>query len=136
MAIEWNEELATGNGDIDSQHRELFARFDNLLTACNQRKGKEEVINLLQFLGDYVKSHFALEERLQVEHNYPHYGEHKSQHDTFIRELHDLETQLSQEGASLPLVIQTNQTMVNWLISHINGTDRQMAAYLRTKGCC
>jgi len=135
MAIEWNEELATGNRDIDSQHRELFARFDKLLTACNQRKGKEEVINLLQFLGDYVKSHFALEERLQVEHSYPHYGEHKSQHDSFIMDLHGLETQLSQEGASLPLVIQTNQTMVNWLINHINVTDRQMAGYLRTKGC-
>jgi len=132
MTIEWNEKLATGNSLIDNQHKELFARFDSLLTACNERKGKEEVYNLLLFLGDYVKSHFALEERLQQEHNYPHYGEHKAQHEGFIRDLHNLENQLKQEGASLSLVIQTNQTMVNWLIQHINITDREMAGYLLT----
>jgi len=132
MAIEWNEKLATGNSVIDNQHKELFARFDSLLTACNERKGKDEVYNLLQFLGDYVKSHFALEERLQQESNYPHYGEHKAQHEGFIRDLQGLESQLKQEGASLSLVIQTNQTMVNWLIQHINITDREMAGYLRT----
>lgn len=132
MAIEWNEKLATGNSVIDNQHKELFARFDSLLTACNERKGKDEVYNLLQFLDDYVKSHFALEERLQQESNYPHYGEHKAQHESFIRDLQGLESQLKQEGASLSLVIQTNQTMVNWLIQHINITDREMAGYLRT----
>lgn len=132
MAIEWNEKLATGNSVIDNQHKELFARFDSLLTACKERKGKEEVYNLLLFLGDYVKSHFALEERLQQESNYPHYGEHKAQHESFIRDLQGLESQLNQEGASLSLVIQTNQTMVNWLIQHINITDREMAGYLRT----
>ena len=132
MAVEWNEKLATGNSVIDNQHKELFARFDSLLTACNERKGKEEVYNLLLFLGDYVKSHFALEERLQQESNYPHYGEHKAQHESFIRDLLRLENQLKLEGASLSLVIQTNQTMVNWLIQHINITDREMAGYLRT----
>jgi len=131
MAIEWNEKLATGNSVIDNQHKELFARFDSLLTACNERKGKDEVYNLLQFLGDYVKSHFALEERLQQESNYPHYGEHKA-HEGFIRDLQGLESQLKHEGASLSLVIQTNQTMVNWLIQHINIIDREMAGYLRT----
>ena len=62
MAIEWNEKLATGNSNIDDQHKELFCRFDTLLAACNQRKGKDEVHNLLLFLGDYVKTHFSMEE--------------------------------------------------------------------------
>lgn len=43
MAIEWTDELATGVNKIDNQHKELFKRINNLLDACNQGKGKDEV---------------------------------------------------------------------------------------------
>lgn len=132
MAIEWNEKLKTGNSNIDNQHQELFRRFDSLLAACNQRKGKEEVQNLLLFLGDYVKTHFSMEEALQKKHNYPGYHDHKKEHDGFVLELQRLDGQLQQEGVSFPLVIQTNQTMINWLIKHINMMDKEMALFLRS----
>jgi hemerythrin len=134
MAIEWNEKLATGNSNIDNQHKELFRRFETLLAACNQRRGKEEVHNLILFLGDYVKTHFSMEEALQKNHNYPHFPAHKKEHDGFIRDLDKLEEQLKLEGTSFPLVIETNQTMVNWLIKHINRMDKEMAEYLRSNG--
>lgn len=134
MAIEWSEKLATGNSNIDNQHKELFRRFDTLLAACNQRKGKEEVHNILLFLSDYVKTHFSMEEALQKKHNFPGYSDHKKEHDDFIRELHKLEEQLRREGASFPLVIQTNQTMITWLIKHINGLDKEMALFVRSNG--
>lgn len=134
MAIEWSENLATGNSVIDDQHKELFRRFDSLLNACNQRKGKDEVYKLIIFLGDYVKTHFSMEEDLQVKHKYPQYRSHKEQHDGFIKDLQKLEQQLSLDGATLSLVIQTNQTMVNWLINHINQTDKELATYLQTSG--
>lgn len=134
MEIAWNETLATGNTEIDNQHKELFARFASLLTACNNRKGKEEVLPLLAFLGDYVRTHFGMEERLQQEHAYPHYREHKEQHEGFIRDLHNLERQLRDDGSTLSLLVQTNQTMANWLINHINIVDRQLAAFLRERG--
>jgi hemerythrin len=132
MATEWNASLETGNINIDNQHKELFRRFDSLMEACNQRKGKEEVCNVLSFLGDYVRTHFAMEEELQVSHNYPYYQAHKEQHDGFIRELENLEQQFNVEGATLSLVIQTNQTVTSWLINHINVKDKDLAAYLRT----
>lgn len=134
MALEWNEKLATGNNNIDNQHKELFRRFETLLAACNQRKGKEEMHNILLFLGDYVKTHFSMEETLQKKHNYPGYSDHKKEHDGFISELQKLEKQLQQEGVSLPLVIQTNQTMVTWLIKHINRMDKEMALFVRSNG--
>lgn len=133
MATEWNESLTTGNSSIDTQHKELFRRFDSLMEACNQRKGKEEVYDLILFLGDYVKTHFTMEETLQKKHNFPGYATHKQQHDGFIQELAKLEQQFKLEGATLPLVIKTNQAMVGWLINHINMLDRELAAYLR--GC-
>jgi hemerythrin len=50
----------------------------------------------------------------------------------FIRDFTKLENQFDEEGTTLSLVIQTNQAMVNWLICHINGTDKKLAAFLRT----
>jgi hemerythrin len=132
MATEWNKNLETGNINIDNQHKELFRRFDSLMEACNQRKGKEEVQKVLLFLGDYVRTHFAMEEELQRSHNYPLYPAHKEQHVAFIKDLEKLEQQFNQEGVTLGLVIQTNQRMVDWLINHINVKDKDLAAYLRT----
>lgn len=131
MATEWNRDLETGNVNIDNQHKELFRRFDSLMDACSQRKGKEEVQKVLLFLGDYIRTHFAMEEELQRTHNYPEYPAHKEQHELFIRDLEKLEQQLKLEGPTLTLVIKTNQSMVNWLINHINVKDKHLAAYLR-----
>ena len=132
MAIEWRENLATGNEDIDSQHKELFNRFNQLLEACNRGKGKDEVGNLLSFLSDYVKSHFSAEERLQVNCNYPFYRDHKQMHDDFIGSLKKLQDEFNSEGAGIAVVIQTNKLIVDWLVKHISGTDKELANYLRT----
>jgi len=132
MLIEWNEDLTTGNKAIDAQHKELINRFNTILDACNHGKGKDEVKNLLQFLGEYVKSHFAMEEELQQRYDYPEYALHKQEHASFIQDFNRLEHQFEEEGATLLLVIRTNKAMINWLVSHINGTDKKLAAFLRT----
>ncbi len=133
MAIEWRENLATGYDTIDKQHMELFRRFNTLLAACNQGKGKEEVSHLLIFLNDYIRLHFAEEESLQFRSGYPGYEAHKAQHDKFRGDLQELEEQFAAEGATLALVIRTNQTLISWLIMHISATDKELAAYLQTK---
>lgn len=133
MSITWNNNLMTGIESIDNQHKELFWRFDSLLTACNQGKGKSEVIPLLQFLDDYIKEHFAAEEQLQVRYEYPHYGEHRAQHMSFVVDIDRLKKQFQSEGATLPVVIQTNQALVTWLIQHISSVDLSFARFLREK---
>lgn len=131
MSIEWSEKLATGNDEIDNQHKELFRRFKSLLDACHQQKGKDEVSKLILFLGDYVIKHFSMEEDLQKSCSYPGYLDHKKQHAGFTHNLKQLEQQFNLEGATVLLVIQTNQTMMDWLINHINSTDKKFAEYLR-----
>lgn len=133
MLINWNEELATGNEIIDGQHKELIDRINRLLAACNQGKGRDEVSRLIQFMGDYVCSHFATEEELQHRHSYPELSTHKAEHEEFVLKMRALEHQFNTEGATLPLVIQTNQSLVGWLISHINGTDKKLASFLRMR---
>jgi hemerythrin len=134
MAIEWRESLATGNAEIDNQHKELFNRFNDLLSACNKGKGKEEVGNLLRFLSDYVIEHFAAEEQLQRMRDYAGYRDHKKEHDDFIRDLCNIQNEFNRDGAGIAVVVQTNKMIVTWLIKHISGTDKELATFLRTVG--
>ena len=132
MFIVWKDELATGNVMIDTQHQELFKRFNSLQSACNQGKGLDELSDLLAFLGEYVRSHLALEEQLQIDHDYPGYQKHKEEHDTFIRNFKKLEDQLKAGGTTPALLAQTNITLADWLIRHFTWTDKDLANYLHS----
>jgi hemerythrin len=131
MSIEWNNSLAIGVKEIDDQHKEIFRRVSKLSAACSEGKGKEEVMRLLLFLQDYVKEHFAAEEKLQLRKGYPGYASHKSQHTRFVADISRLAAGFKTEGATLSLVIMTNKTLTSWLVQHISGTDADFAAYLR-----
>lgn len=131
MHIEWTSDLAIGVDEIDNQHKEIFRRFDSLFAACSEGRGKEEVLKLLLFLDDYVKEHFTAEERLQMRSGYPDYPAHKAAHQQFMADVERLTREFRDEGATLPLVIQTNKTLSSWLIQHIKRVDTTFAGYLR-----
>jgi hemerythrin len=132
MVIEWKEDLATGNEEIDTQHKELFQQFNNLQTACNQGRGRKELYNMMIFLDDYVTSHFAMEEHLQIKYAYPGYQTHKEEHDSFLNNFKQLVDRFYRKGATPTLVIQTDLTMINWLIRHVNERDKALANFLNT----
>lgn len=134
MAIEWRASYEIGVPKIDVQHKELFDKVNALLAACSSKEGKEEVVNTLNFLGDYVVKHFSDEEKLQVESGYPDYLNHKAAHDKFIKEYKDLKERFEQEGASLNFVITVNRVVVDWLIKHIGDADRAYGEFVKAKG--
>jgi hemerythrin len=133
MQIAWRDDLSIGVPAVDDQHKELFKRFNALLLACNEGHGKDEVGQLIGFLSDYVSVHFFDEEALQQESGYPGYAEHRQQHIDFVGRLQALHKQFFSEGASLALVIQTNNMLIEWLINHISKADRKIGDYLRDK---
>lgn len=134
MAVEWKIEYAVGYDYIDRQHQELFRRFNTLIEACRERRGREEIAKLLRFLDDYVDSHFADEERLMAAHAYPGEGEHLEQHETFRSELERLKAILEEEGTSVHLLVSTNEAVLQWLINHIRKTDTALGSFLSRRG--
>lgn len=135
MGISWREDLALGVEAIDSQHKELLARFDMLLASCKQGKGSQEVLHLLSFLDDYVITHFHDEEVLQRESGYPGYEDHHREHEGFIARLADLKQRMhSDEGVQIDLVLDTNKLLLDWLIRHISVRDREVGRHLRSVG--
>lgn len=129
----WNDNLLTGVASIDNQHREIFDRIEKTLAAGMRGQGKNEIEETLNFLGDYVMTHFGDEERLQRESGYTDAAKHKFQHDVFISNFKKLYKDYDEHGATLNITLQVNKVIVDWLVQHINTHDLAFAKYYKSK---
>lgn len=130
MKYELTDDLLTGNALIDSEHRELFAAVNNLIDACTQGKGRDQIQKTVQFLGDYVAKHFRDEEGLQTKSNYPGYPAHKQFHDGYRRKLAETTQVLTREGPSVKALSDLNG-VVAILVSHIRTEDKRLARHIK-----
>ena len=133
MSLQWTNELSVNVGEIDDQHQEIFRRYNAFLTACKNAAGREKIPELVDFLVDYVASHFAHEEKMMVQYNYPAKDEHMGEHLKFRNIVHASKERLNEEGPALSLVTEINQTLFNWLVKHIKKTDTEFGAFLNNK---
>lgn len=134
MGISWRDDLSLGVEQIDSQHKELLARFDLLLTACKHGKGSEEVLHLLTFLDEYVVKHFGEEEVLQRQSGFPGYEDHHREHEAFIARIAELKCRMRDDGSvQIDHVLDTNKLLLDWLIRHISVRDREVGRHLKSQ---
>jgi hemerythrin len=133
MKVEWQEYLAVGIEEIDLQHMLLFDKFNNLLAACEQGSGAEEVNRLFTFLGAYVLIHFSDEERLMQRLGFPDFQKHRDLHQAFTLQIARLKEQLVNEGPTQSLVSTACLTINGWLIEHISVMDRALGRFAKEK---
>jgi hemerythrin len=133
MALEWTEDLATGSNEIDSQHKELFKRVNALRQACRQGKGRAEIKVVMQFLDDYVETHFSEEEIYMQKYDYPGYAKHKAQHLEFMKHFSELKEEVEHHGPAVNLLVKTNHMVVQWLVNHISRVDRALGPFLHSR---
>ncbi len=127
----WRDYLTTNHPVIDIQHQELFRQITNLTDACRHHDEQHKVAGLLDYLDNYVKIHFATEEKLLLSIGSPDYFVHKAAHDYFADLVHTLISQCRNEGESRELTIKTNYITVEWLTRHICIMDRKLAEQLQ-----
>lgn len=130
MKYELTKDLETGNQLIDTEHRQLFVAINNLMDACSQGKGRDQVANTTKFLSDYVSKHFADEERLQVQSKYPDYNAHKQFHEKYKQDLAKIANQLTSTGPTLAILNQLNMA-IGTIVTHIHTMDKKLAMHLK-----
>lgn len=129
MAFEWDERImGTGVPSIDRQHQELLGRMKELFDADFQGKGKEEVRRMLEFLGVYVKEHFAHEEALMAHHGCPAAERNRQAHAAFLKEYVAMTQRYDREGPTSGIVLEVATRLLNWLVSHIQACDTELKA--------
>lgn len=133
MAFTMTKDIETGNPQIDKEHVELFSKINDFMNACNQGKGREEIMTTVDFLKKYTKTHFTYEENLQMRNQYPNLPTHKGFHEQFIKNLDEIAKELQTNGVSVALVGKINIQIGSALIAHIKTEDVKLAKFLKEK---
>jgi len=131
MAYKWDSSLETGYAKVDNQHKQLIAAVNNLLEAGSSGKGDNAVMETLDFLTGYTVKHFADEEQLQVDYDYPDYLNHKRIHEDFKDHVGELVARVVKEGPSEKMITEVSSIIGSWLLNHIKGDDFRMAAFVK-----
>lgn len=131
VAVQWTDDLAVGNEEIDNQHKELFRRINLFLDAVQKGETTAAVMDTLNFISEYVEVHFGTEERYMQEYNFSGYQHHRNLHESFKKDLHDLVDTVQREGIGPETIVLTNSVVVDWLIKHIKNVDRKLAEFLK-----
>ncbi len=132
----WTDDLTVGIDEIDNQHKALFEQLEKLLDACVAGREREEVVTMLCFLDQYVVTHFATEEGLQREYGYPGYEQHRAEHAEFLRRINRFVEEVTTSAPSRDFVLRVNQTLIDWLKSHILTVDKEASEFLLKKMRC
>lgn len=130
MYAEFTDDLVTGNEVIDSQHKELINKINDLLRSCENGSSKDDATKMLNYLSEYTNYHFGAEESLQESIGYPGIEEHKKKHAELkatVQELYDLLAK--EKGPTDAFAAMVNEKVTEWLYYHIQSFDRSVAEY-------
>lgn len=128
----WTPNLAVGVELIDEQHKICFEKAEKLFEAGKNKHAKEYIGELLDFLDDYTKKHFADEEKYMLRIHYPKYDEQKKAHAGFLAELTKLRNAYKASGGDLLVIMNANMLVLNWLTEHISNMDKKIGQFAKT----
>jgi hemerythrin len=129
--FEWNKDYDLGIPTIDGQHKELFQWIDKLTLSMYEGKGKEELLNVIEFLSSFVEEHFSYEEELMSRTPYPDLLLHKQKHREFINYFTSLKYEIAKRGADNFLAIKVAKEILSWWEEHESQYDRKYVPFVK-----
>lgn len=130
--VKWKDEYSVGIDHIDLDHKKLIVLLNRFTTAYDYAMSEEFEKESLEELVKYTVYHFNQEEKLMEDNNYPDLAEHKAQHSKMIDKVNKLIEQYNEEGHDS--LNEISSFLSDWLINHINGSDKEYGRYLNDRG--
>jgi len=134
----WTEQFSTGSPTIDWQHRQLFEhlnQLEGLLIRTNPSIEDIAIITqLLDFLENYIDTHFSYEERCMESYHCPAHQTNQQAHKHFKQMFQHFKAQIKNKGYRFEMLIELNQTINAWIEEHIMRVDTQLKPCLTPHG--
>ncbi len=134
----WKEKYKIGVPQIDAQHEELFSRVTAFVETL--RSDKEWGIKIasvnetLNFMKDYVVTHFHDEEAYQKEIGYPQFEQHRKIHNDMVDYVGTISEQCEKGGHREIVMQQFAGKLVTWLVNHVVADDQKIADFAARRG--
>lgn len=111
----------------------ILNEIDNLAISFDRGEATQD--ELEQKVNEYIEhvhEHFANEERLMQQYDFPSYDMHKTAHDMFLEELqHAIKYWKRYEDINK--IINFVRRTPEWIVLHVNSVDAPTADYLARK---
>ena len=130
--IAWDPKYELGIKSIDDDHQKLVSMIDELLGALSQGKGRSMITPILKKLEDYTLFHFRREEFFLKCAKYPELEGHILEHRHFIDKIKEIKEKSLLNDATV--AVELMKFLQEWLINHIQVTDRKYEQLLKKSG--
>lgn len=129
--LSWNKIYEIGIPEIDLQHQQWFAIFNEFCTAIQTRSQTAILESTLDKFIDYSKFHFSDEEKFMHEIKYSSYAIHRKIHESFVVQTKYYSGLLNKNNDQLAQEIW--DFIKNWLVNHILIEDKKIKVFVDTK---
>lgn len=130
--ITWTPRLETGLAIIDSQHKRLVDIINQLHDALEAGRSNEVMGAIFDELVAYTETHFSIEEKLMVSHNYEYIDEHRTEHRAFTSQIRMDRDNFSVGAWSYEERLK--DYLRGWLVRHIAASDQAYVPTLKEAG--
>ncbi len=130
--VEWEDEFSVGISVIDEEHKRLFGILNKIIYANEHRINPEGLKEVLREMTDYSVTHFTTEEAYMKAFNYPGYQDHKEEHMDFSTKIIAYTYKVIK--GDYQFTNELTEYLQQWLINHIQVTDRQYIDCFKKNG--
>ncbi len=131
--LEWNQNLTVGIPEIDEQHERLVTMAGELDAAMRTDYATHTLRPKFKELLELAAAHFKTEEKLMEQYGFPGLAKHRQDHGAITMQAKEI-LEKNERDKPLPYMMGILDFVGNWLISHIQNTDREYVAYLKNSG--
>ncbi len=124
--LEWTDACRIGIDMLDYEHRDLFARLNELHDELMRHEDRGSIEACLGEIHARMAAHFALEEKFMRDKRYKDYEAHKAEHDDLLDEFIEFMMRFSRDP-DLEYGQAEHLTLKRWVIDHMQTTDRRMS---------
>ena len=118
-----------GIKEIDYEHRRLIEDINTLHGELLEQVDRDRIEDTLGKIHARMQAHFALEEHVMVSCEYPHYPEHKAEHERLLDEYTERMTRFGENPN--PGEQETIEDVLRqWIVDHILDSDKKMSLML------
>ena len=130
--FEWDDKYNVGISIIDKEHKELFGLINKTFYVEGHGDSKLALMKIIEQMTDYAIKHFKAEEAYMREFNYSEYHDHKKEHDGFFDKTLVYFDKVVKDDRHVSNDL--HEYLMQWLVNHIQGTDRQYIDCFKKNG--
>jgi hemerythrin len=132
QSLWWDQSFSVHIAELDHQHQRLFLTVAELNDAIRRGCADFMVSEVLEKVIEHAISHFAAEESILQQYEYPGLAAHRHEHEKLAQQITEFNLSYIAGKPDIPLALLV--FLQKWLRDHVLTTDKEYSAFLNARG--